>query len=93
MNGVAVTIDIRRLWQPRREDSQRRDDAILSRRLNPTGYPQVVEEVDRRRSHQAVHLRPAADQREPADREHLDPSFYGYDGCGTVRQLTNSPAQ
>ena len=38
-----------------------------------------------------VHLRPAAHQRELSVISNLwTPSFYGYDGAGSVRQLTNS---
>ena len=40
--------------------------------LNPTGYPQVVEEVWHRHRRASLHLRPATHQREPADLEHLD---------------------
>ena len=59
--------------------------------LNPTGYAQVVEEVTDRRSHAPVHLRPPAHQPEPAQSANAwTPSFYGYDGAGTVRLLTDA---
>lgn len=58
--------------------------------LNPTGYPQVVEEL--------VNGAPEREYTYGLERTDEDqviqgawvPSFYGYDGFGTVRQLTNA---
>lgn len=58
--------------------------------LNPTGYPQVVEEI--------VNGAPEREYTYGLQRIDEDqviqgawvPSFYGYDGFGTVRQLTNA---
>ena len=51
----------------------------------------MVEGTVNGRSQPRIHLRPAAHQREPDRLEQCwTPSFYGYDGFGTVRQLTNA---
>jgi YD repeat-containing protein len=59
--------------------------------LNPTGYPQVVEELN---GSGAV-TRTYTYGLERIDEEQVidsawTPSFYGYDGGGNVRQLTNA---
>ena len=58
--------------------------------LNPTGYPQVVEELQG-----GVVSRQYSYGLQRIDEEQMQngawtPSFYGYDGGGNVRQLTNS---
>lgn len=58
--------------------------------LNPTGYPQVVEElqggvVARQYTYGLERISEAQSVNGT-----WTPSFYGYDGFGTVRQLTNS---
>ena len=58
--------------------------------VNPTGYPQVLEEVQ---NGAAVRTYTYGLQRISEDQVingAWTPSFYGYDGFGTVRQLTNS---
>ena len=58
--------------------------------LNPTGYPQVVEEI----SGGAVTRTYTYGLQRISQAQSISgtwaPSFYGYDGLGTVRQLTNS---
>jgi len=58
--------------------------------LNPTGYPQVVEElsgsvVDRQHSYGLQRINEIQ-----VLNNAWTPSFYGYDGGGNLRQLTNS---
>jgi RHS repeat-associated protein len=59
--------------------------------LNPTGYPQVVEELS---SSGAVQREYTYGLQRISENQLISsawtPSFYGYDGFGTVRQLTNS---
>jgi RHS repeat-associated protein len=58
--------------------------------LNPTGYPQVVEEL----SGGAVQREYAYGLQRISEDQVISgtwtPSFYGYDGFGSVRQLTNA---
>jgi RHS repeat-associated protein len=58
--------------------------------LNPTGYPQVVEElVGGAVARQYTYgLQPISQNQSISST--WTPSFYGYDGLGTVRQLTSS---
>jgi RHS repeat-associated protein len=59
--------------------------------LNPTGYPQVVEELSGAGAVERVYTYGV--QRISQDQvisNTWTPSFYGYDGGGSVRQLTNS---
>jgi RHS repeat-associated protein len=60
--------------------------------LNPTGYAQVVEEV----VNGAVERQYTYGLQRISENQHINnawtPSFYGYDGFGSVRQLTNSSA-
>ena len=62
--------------------------------LNPTGYPQVVEElVNGAVTRQYTYgLQRISENLTPAlaGKSTWTPSFYGYDGFGSVRQLTNS---
>jgi len=62
--------------------------------LNPTGYPQVVEEL----SGAGVVTRQYTYGLQRIDENQIQngawtPSFYGYDGGGNVRQLTNSAGE
>ena len=58
--------------------------------LNPTGYPQVVEELN---SSGAVQRQYSYGLQRISENQIISgtwtPSFYAYDGMGTVRQLTN----
>ena len=58
--------------------------------LNPTGYPQVVEEL----TNGAVSRTYTYGLQRISEAQSINgtwtPSFYGYDGLGTVRQLTSS---
>jgi RHS repeat-associated protein len=60
--------------------------------LNPTGYPQVMEEVQGgavvRQYTYGLHR---IDENQPISNQWM-PSFYGYDGGGNVRQLTKTSA-
>jgi hypothetical protein len=59
--------------------------------LNPTGYPQVVEELSGAGAVQRVYTYGV--QRISQNQvisNAWTPSFYGYDGGGTVRALTNT---
>src|ERR1035438_6614795 len=66
--------------------------------LNPTGYPQVVEELTGPIGSGAVTrqytygLQRISENLSPVvtGNSTWTPSFYGYDGFGSVRQLTNS---
>jgi len=62
----------------------------FSRRVEPNRLRASSRRGHRRRSHQTVHLRSPAHQRDSTNRQRLDPSFYGYDGGGSVRLLTDS---
>ena len=78
-----------RSWGPRiatiLNDEQLVDD------LNPTGYPQVVEELSGAGvvAHQYTYGLQRISENQVLNGA-WTPSFYGYDGGGNVRQLTNS---
>jgi RHS repeat-associated protein len=58
--------------------------------LNPTGYPQVMEELEGGAvTRQYTYGLQRIDEDQPISNV-WTPSFYGYDGGGSVRQLTNS---
>jgi RHS repeat-associated protein len=58
--------------------------------LNPTGYPQVMEELQSGAvTRQYTYGLQRIDEDQPISNV-WTPSFYGYDGGGSVRQLTNS---
>jgi RHS repeat-associated protein len=58
--------------------------------LNPTGYPQVVEELQGGAvTRQYTYGLQPIDENQPINNV-WTPSFYGYDGGGNVRQLTNA---
>ncbi|HWB32942.1 MAG TPA: RHS repeat-associated core domain-containing protein [Acidobacteriaceae bacterium] len=58
--------------------------------LNPTGYPQVVEEVAGGSVQRTYTYGLQRIDEEQVISGSWTPSFYGYDGAGTVRQLTNA---
>jgi len=58
--------------------------------LNPTGYPQVVEELTNGAVSRTYTYGLARISQYQQVSGTWTPSFYGYDGFGTVRQLTNS---
>jgi RHS repeat-associated protein len=58
--------------------------------LNPTGYPQVVEELTNGVVTRTYTYGLQRISQEQVISNTWTPSFYGYDGFGTVRQLTSS---
>jgi RHS repeat-associated protein len=58
--------------------------------LNPTGYPQVVEELTSGAVSRTFTYGLQRISQNQLVSNTWTPSFYGYDGLGTVRQLTNS---
>jgi RHS repeat-associated protein len=58
--------------------------------LNPTGYPQVVEELTNGAVSRTYTYGLQRISQNQVISNTWTPSFYGYDGLGTVRQLTNS---
>jgi len=58
--------------------------------LNPTGYPQVVEELANGAVSRTYTYGLQRISQNQVISNSWTPSFYGYDGFGTVRQLTNS---
>ncbi len=59
--------------------------------LNPTGYAQVMEELVVRCCHaDSTRMACSASARTQSISGTWTPSFYGYDGGGNVRQLTNT---
>jgi len=57
--------------------------------LNPTGYAQVVEEVVNGATTRQYSYGPQLISEDQIIANVWTPSFYGYDGAGSVRQLTN----
>ena len=94
MNGTAVGIeydgDGNRVLKTVTSGSGTTTTQFLVDDLNPTGYPQVMDELTNgvvTRTYTYGLQRISEDQQVNGA---WTPSFYGYDGMGSVRQLTNS---
>jgi YD repeat-containing protein len=85
-NGGAVTV----MYDGFGNRVSKTANGVTTKYVNPTGYPQVFDELTGStvtRTYTYGLQRISEDQ--PIDNV-WTPSFYGYDGFGTVRQLTNA---
>ena len=82
---------LRRLRQSRLEDGNGvTTQYLVEDDINPTGYPQVFDELNGAQSRALTPMACSGSTKNKSSFGTWTPSFYGYDGGGSVRQLTNS---